>query len=492
MSQPAATHGFWQRRRSGVLLHPTSLPGATGNGDLGPEARHFADFLAASGFGVWQMLPLGPTHADGSPYQTTSVHAGNPLLIDLGELQALGWLAQPPGEVAGIQRLAVLACAHRGFQRQATPRQREELAEFSETEAGWLDDFALYQALKDEHQGRAWCDWPPALRDRDAQALAHARARLSAQIDHVRFQQWLFFRQWRALREHCAARGLALFGDLPIFVAHDSADVWARRELFLLDAEGRQQVVAGVPPDYFSETGQRWGNPLYDWERMAAEGHAWWVARLRTQMRLFDLLRIDHFRGFAAYWEIPAESETAIAGRWVQGPGAALFEALETALGALPLVAEDLGVITEDVTALRDGLRLPGMKILQFAFDGGPDNPYLPHQHRPLCVVYTGTHDNDTSLGWWQGLDASAQAHVLDYLGHPGEAMPRPLLRAALASVARLAVIPLQDLLELDGDHRMNRPGVAEGNWRWRFEWDMVPAGLGERLLAWNRLYGRH
>lgn len=475
-------------RRAGLLLHPTSLPGPQPRGDLGREAHNFIDFLAAAGMGVWQMLPLGPTHEDLSPYQCTSVHAGDPQLISLAALVDDGWLDAKDARRSSEEALAI---AHVIFREQADSEARQAFDAFRNTHAAWLPDFALYQALREAQGGRSWTDWPAPLRDRDPAALKAARHELAGRIEGVAFEQFLFFRQWQALRAHARAAGIRLFGDMPIFVAHDSAEVWAHREYFLLDDEGRPTVVAGVPPDYFSETGQRWGNPLYDWARMQADGFAWWVERLRTQRELFDLIRIDHFRGFEAYWEIPAEAETAIDGRWVHAPGRALFARLREVFGELPLVAEDLGTITPEVEALRREFGLPGMKILQFAFGGGADNPYLPHWHERLSVVYTGTHDNDTTLGWYASVPAEVQAHVQAYLGHPGEAMPWPLIRAALASVAALAVVPMQDVLALDSAHRMNRPGEAEGNWRWRFEWKMVPGDLAKRLHGLNALYGR-
>ena len=333
--------------------------------------------------------------------------------------------------------------------------------------------------------------WPPTLRDRQPQAMAQARARLADELDFIRFEQFQFFRQWLALKGYANARGVRLFGDMPIFVAHDSAEVWARRPFFLLDDEGHPRVVAGVPPDYFSETGQRWGNPLYDWAYMESHGFAFWVERLQTQLLLFDLVRIDHFRGFEAYWEIPAADDTAINGRWVEAPGDALFRHLHEIFDPLPLVAEDLGIITPEVELLRDGYGLPGMKILQFAFSGDPDNPYLPFRHVANSVVYTGTHDNDTTLGWYTSLDDGQRRHVDEFFGYSQEPMPWPMIRSALASRARLAVIPMQDLLGLDGSHRMNLPGTVEGNWGWRFDWSELDADLADRLRRRVVMYAR-
>lgn len=489
-------HETHERRRTGILLHPTSLPHSIGNGDLGVDAYRFVDFLADSGCTLWQTLPLGPTHGDGSPYQCLSIHAGNELLISLRMLAEHGWLL--PEELAddGSKspaefRRACLTRAYQGFKARASAEVRLAFEHFHQTHASWLDDYALYQAIRNEHRHSAWCDWPQPLRDREPQALQQARKALADRIGQIQFEQYLFFQQWMALKAYANQRGVLMFGDMPIFVAYDSADVWAQREYFRLDQSGRMEVVAGVPPDYFSATGQRWGNPHYRWDRMQADGFKWWLERLHTQLQMFDVVRIDHFRGFEAYWEIPAASETAINGYWVKAPGEALFETIRRELGALPLVAEDLGLITEEVHALRNAFALPGMKILQFAFDGGPGNPYLPHHHRERCVVYTGTHDNDTTCGWFASLNEGQRQYVREYLGHPQETMPWPLIRSALASVAQWAVLPLQDALELDSTHRMNTPGTQQGNWCWRFEWEKVPSGLAARLRQLNHLYGR-
>ncbi len=485
---------LFNQRRAGVLLHPTSLPGPLGNGDLGQEAYHFVDFLHDVGVGVWQTLPLGPTHEDGSPYQCTSVHAGNPRLISLRALVELGWLDNADldaGQDLVEQRGVRLAAAWNGFQRNADDEERRAFKRFVREHAHWLDDFALYQALRGAYGGRAWYEWPQPVCERDREALEAQRKRLAGALAQVRFEQYLFYRQWRQLRRYANQRGILLFGDIPIFVAHDSADVWAHREWFSVDEQGRLQVVAGVPPDYFSATGQRWGNPLYRWEALKQDGFGWWLERMRSQMEMFDLVRIDHFRGFEAYWEIDASAETAIDGHWVQGPGESFFEVLRQVFGDLPLVAEDLGVITPQVTALRQAFQLPGMKILQFAFDGSPDNPYLPHNHEELSVVYTGTHDNNTTLGWYQELSEQERERIRHYLGNSQEPMPALLIRAALASVARLAVVPLQDVMELDAAHRMNTPGVAAGNWSWRFDWEQLQPHQAQRLREWIGLYGR-
>lgn len=481
-------------RRAGMLLHPTSLPGPGVQGDIGREAHRFVDFLVQCGISVWQTLPLGPTHGDGSPYQSLSVHAGNPALVSLDWLVDKGWLVAaelPAGPRSAVQLNACLGRALTGLQARGSEADREAFARFKDEQAHWLEDYVLYRALRAHHAHRAWCDWPASLRDREPRALAEARGALAAELEQIRFKQFVFFEQWRELREYARARDVLLFGDMPIFVAHDSAEVWAHREYFQLDAQGQPRVVAGVPPDYFSATGQRWGNPHYDWARMQADGFDWWIRRMGSQLELFDWVRIDHFRGFEAYWEVPAEATTAIEGRWVQARGEALLGALHDAFSALPVIAEDLGIITPEVVALREQFNLPGMTVLHFAFSGGPDNPYLPHNHQENGVVYTGTHDNDTTLGWYAGLAPAERAHLHEYLGPSDEAMPWPLIRVALASVARLAILPLQDALALGSEHRMNTPGTSEGNWRWRFSWEQVPSDLTARLARLCDLYGR-
>ena len=492
MPDEAAVTESLDRRRAGVLLHLTSLPGPGKWGDLGWEAFNFVNFLADCGLSVWQMLPLGPPQTGDSPYQTSSVHAGSPRLIGLEPLVQWGWLgdaAADPG-LDEAAKLARLREAEQGFRRAASDEDRAALERFAATHAGWLDDYALFRALHEE-RAAPWWQWPRGLRERDGRSLGHARRRLAAQIDYIRFEQFVFFRQWTALRAHANGRGIRLFGDMPIFVAHDSAEVWARPGDFDLNADGTCRVVAGVPPDYFSATGQRWGNPLYRWDRLQRNGFRFWIERFRTQLQLFDMIRVDHFRGFEAYWEVPAEEETALNGTWVPAPGEALFARLKQEFGSLPLIAEDLGVITEEVDALRRRYRLPGMKVLQFAFEGGPSNPYLPFHHDRDAVCYTGTHDNDTTLGWYQALDQGLRAHVDDYLGRSSEPMPWPLIRCALGSRADLSVVPMQDLLGLDGAHRMNRPGVPSGNWRWRFQWEQLDPERVARLRHLVALYGR-
>jgi 4-alpha-glucanotransferase len=496
-------------RASGVLLHPTSLPGPHGSGDFGPAAFHFVDWLVTAGQKLWQILPLGGIGPGNSPYMSSSAFAGNVLLIDLAELRQHGWLEDadllPDASFSDARvhfgqvvpwRMARLQKAAASFAQAASDDSGVEYADFCLHHANWLEDYALFMALSEIHPGRDWCDWPAPLARRDPQALRQLSAEHTALIVFWKFVQWCFFRQWIKLRAYANARGIKIVGDAPIFIAYQSAEVWARPELFELDADGRATVIAGVPPDFFSATGQRWGNPLYRWSAHAAEGYAWWIERVRRIFELVDVVRIDHFRGFAGYWEIPANEATAIRGRWLPGPGAALFHAVEAALGELPIIAEDLGVITPDVDALRHEFGLPGMRILQFAFgdDGHRDNTnaYLPHNFATNTVVYTGTHDNDTTQGWWASASPALRQYVLDYLGSTQEeAIGWQLIRAACASVADTAIYPLQDVLGLGSAHRMNQPGQGEGFWEWRFTWDQVEPGQADRLARFCALYRR-
>ncbi len=481
-------------RRAGVLLHLTSLPGAEHHGALGASARRFVDLIAASGFTVWQMLPVGPVDEDRSPYFSRSVHAGDAALIDLDELIAAGWIAPGtphPAEPTAHFRKRRLLEALIGFENRADAGTRADYEQFVELHRGWLLDDGLYLAVKAEHQGLPWWQWRPQLRDRESTALAAAHERHRAAVEHFVFEQFLFDRQWRALKEHARQRGVALFGDIPIYVAHDSVETWAHRANFRLDAQGLPVAVAGVPPDYFSAEGQLWGNPLYDWRAMQRDGFSWWLTRLATQLERFDLLRIDHFRGLESYWEVPAGAASARAGAWQPAAGAALIERMREKYARLPFVAEDLGVITPAVEQLRRRFDLPGMRILQFAFDGSPANPYLPHNHQARTVVYTGTHDNDTTLGWFRSLDANARGQVLDYLGCRAEEVLPSMIRAALGSVAELAILPLQDLLALGSEARMNTPGTTSGNWRWSFEWQQIPVDFDARWCHMNRLFAR-
>lgn len=480
------------QRRAGVLLHVSSLPA----GNFGQDAYKFIDFLADVGITVWQTLPLGATHPDGSPYQCLSAHAGNPAFIWWPDLLAQDWLAPDhvPDDAEALpaeRRAEILNAAYAGFLRRAADPDLEAYAQFCRDKAVWLDDFALFMALRQEFGQACWQQWPSPYRERNVEALAGDRVRLRLQIDRIKFEQFIFFRQWLALKAYANERNVLLFGDIPIFVAYDSADVWANRSEFKLDESGAMSVVAGVPPDYFSATGQRWGNPHYNWQHMESNGFCWWRGRMKTQLEIFDILRIDHFRGLEAAWEIPAHEETAMHGCWMKAPGSALLKALLSDLGEIPLIAEDLGIITPEVEALRDEFGLPGMKILQFAFGGNADNPYLPDHHVPNCVVYTGTHDNDTTVGWLNHISDEQRRYISDYLGHPSEPLHRALVQTALASVANLAVIPMQDILELDSEDRMNTPGTTDGNWQWRFRWSQLEE---ERILHfkhWLRLYNR-
>lgn len=494
MSEHIIHSPIFSRRRAGVLLHPTSLPCGLELGELGPDAFRFVEFLAAAGMGVWQVLPLGPTHGDLSPYMSPSVHAGNPRLISMERLCEWGWLPKKylSGPHSQQERHALLREARKGFEQAATSVDREAYEHFLSEQQFWLDDFSLYEALRELHHGRSWVDWPAEVRDRKPKVMAELKNHMTEVIGQACFEQFVFFRQWQELKQFANTRGVELFGDMPIFVAHDSAEVWAHREYFDLDEAGQPLTVAGVPPDYFSETGQYWGNPLYRWERMAEDGYAWWLQRMKTALTLFDFVRIDHFRGFEAYWEIPASAETAMEGRWVPGPGATFFDALVKAYPELPVVAEDLGVITPEVDALRQRYGIPGMKILQFAFDGNPWNPYLPHNMERDCVAYTGTHDNNTTEGWFDELDDGLKWQVRDYVhAYEGVSTSWEFIRAVMACPARLAIIPMQDILDLGAEGRMNTPGKAEDNWRWRFTWDQLPKDRAQALRHLVQLYGR-
>lgn len=489
------------QRQSGILLHPTSLPGPGGIGSFGPEARHFVDFLRDAGQSLWQILPLGPTGYGNSPYSCYSAFAGNPLLIDLRQIIAEGDLLQeevsdtPSTErvdfptVTG-RKLALLRRAAERFFAADDRSRKKEFWHFCDA-TFWLHDYALFTALKEHFKGKGWNRWPAPLAKRDAAVCGEFSHLLGHVIGIQKYLQWQFFRQWRGLKHYANERGIRIVGDAPIFVAYDSSDVWCNQQLFRLDSTGKPLVVAGVPPDYFSKTGQRWGNPLYDWDRLAADGYGWWVARLRSDLGLYDLVRIDHFRGFEACWEIPAAEKTAVKGGWAKGPGEALFYAFRDAIGDLPLIAEDLGVITPEVESLRDRFALPGMKILQFAFDSGADNPYLPHNYSRSSVVYSGTHDNDTTRGWFNSLADKHQQRVCGYLRCDAGNVVWEMIRAAFASVSRFAIIPAQDLLELDSRARMNVPGAAEGNWEWRLPERGLTGAHAERLSALTTLYNR-
>lgn len=501
-------------RLSGVLLHPTSLPGRFGIGDFGKQAYKFIDFLVASGQSLWQILPLGPTGYGDSPYQCFSAFAGNTLLISPEQLIAEGLLAKKDLRNAPLFPLervdygnlipyknALLEKAFANFKRTADADLGAQFLAFTKEAAAWLDEYALFRALKDANGGQAWNHWGRDLALRDKRALASAREELQEKIDAQRFYQFLFFKQWKALRNYCHERHVKIIGDLPIFVAYDSADVWANPQFFKLNEAGHPIVVAGVPPDYFSQTGQLWGNPIYDWGKLRASNFQWWVDRLRATFTVVDIVRIDHFRGFAATWEVPATDRTAERGRWVEVPGRELFKALRKALGELPIIAEDLGVITPDVEALRDDFGFPGMRILQFAFRN-TTNPDLPHNYIPHTVVYTGTHDNDTALGWFNSTAGKSStrtaeqietetSYCLEYLNSKGLEIHWDFIRAVFASVADTVMIPLQDILGLGSQARMNLPASQEGNWQWRYEADDLKEELSERLKHLAGLYVR-
>lgn len=485
------------RRAAGLLLHPTSLPGVGGIGTLGPEALRFVEVLAEAGMSIWQVLPLGPTGYGDSPYQCFSAFAGNPLLVHVADADEVGATDHVDFGAVIPRKLAALRRATAAFVPDAA------YSAWCAEAAWWLNDFALFMAAKDAHGGKAWNLWQPALARREAAAMAAWRTRLADDIEHHTRVQYLFFTQFAAVRAACRAKGIQLMGDVPIYVAHDSADVWSNPGQFKLDVRGNPLVQAGVPPDYFSATGQLWGNPIYAWDRMQADGYAWWIRRMRAALAMFDLVRLDHFRGFAAFWEVPGTDTTAINGRWVPGPGAALFEAMTQALGPLPIVAENLGVITPEVEALRERFGYPGMAILQFAFGGdGQANDFQPHNYKPSLVVYTGTHDNDTTAGWWGSTGAGdstrdaemvdrEKAFAMEYLGADGTEMHWTLIRTVMASVADTVLIPLQDVLGLGSEARMNLPGRESGNWGFRFAWEQLTPSHLARLTRLARIYQR-
>ena len=495
-------------RASGVLLHPTSLPGPHGSGDLGPEAYHFVDWLVAGGQTLWQVLPLAGIGPGNSPYMSNSAFAGNVLLVDLAELHQQGWLEEADlAPTAGLAADAVdyahvhpfrmerLHKAALRFAAAGSAAQRADFAAFRAEHANWLPDYALFMSLCESLGWADWCTWEPALAQREPQALAAARVQHAERVHFWEFAQWRFFRQWAKLKAYANGKGVKIVGDIPIFIAYLSAEVWANQHLFELDEtpehRGRPTVVAGVPPDFFSATGQRWGNPLYRWAAHAKDGYAWWVERVRRSFELADIVRIDHFRGFAGYWEIPASEPTAVKGAWKPGPGEALFQAIQDALGPMPIIAEDLGVITPDVDALRKQFGLPGMRILQFAFAGDASDRFLPHHHETDTVVYTGTHDNDTAAGWWASATDRERHYARRYLNTDGHDMAWTLIRTAMASVADTAVHPMQDVLALPTECRMNFPGQESGWWRWRFQWAQVQPWHAGRLAELSRLYGR-
>ena len=479
-------------RQAGCLLHVTSLPSADGQGHLGPIAYRFIDYLADAGFTVWQMLPVSPVHADLSPYLPRSTFAGHTGLISAELLARQGLIDGFEADGSDLpERRDLVGRAWQAFQHAAGAEEHSRFERFQEAQAAWLPDYTLFRSLALEHEDRAWFHWPRPERNIAEGTLSRLRERHAASMEREAFGQYLFFEQWRALAEHAHARGIRLFGDLPIYVAQDSADVWRWRENFMADEEGELLEVAGVPPDAFSATGQRWGNPLYDWEYLRRNDYRWWIHRFQNQTGLFDILRVDHFRGFESYWSIPGDSDTAETGRWRPGPGQHLFDAVFKELGPLPLVAEDLGEITPQVDALRSQNGFPGMRVLQFAFEGDAENPHRLANHEPDSVVYTGTHDNDTTLGWWESQPDKVRRLVLEQLDDSGLPMPRLLARAALNSVGRLAVLPMQDLLGLGSEARMNTPGTAQGNWTWQMPDGVIDAGPASWIRAMIESSGR-
>ena len=504
-----ANESIFSQRTSGVLLHISSLPSVHGSGDLGAAAYHFVDWLVSAGQRLWQILPLSPVGPGNSPYHSTSTFAGNPLLLDLDELVRCGWLSPQP--VQGFEigrcdfervvpyRMGCLREAWKGFLQRAQPYDWKEFERFRFQQAHWLEGYALFMALEARY-GKPWTQWPTPLAQCAPQALAGVAAEMADELGFASFVQWRFMVQWRHLREYARAAGVAIVGDAPIFVAHHSADVWINQSMYFLDEQGEPTVVAGVPPDYFSSTGQRWGNPLYRWEAMAQDGFVWWKARLSHLLGLVDVVRLDHFRAFESYWEIPAHEPTAAAGHWRLGPGKALFDALAADHGGqhgaphrLPIIAEDLGIITPAVTALREVCGFPGMRVMQFAFGDTSANPYLPHNFDVQSVAYTGTHDNDTTLGWWQTASATERQAARAYLGPQADTeIHWAMMQSLSQSSAQTVIFPFQDVLGLDGAHRMNTPGVAQGCWQWRFDWCQVRGGSTRRLAELTRSHGRN
>lgn len=500
------------KRASGILLHPTSLPGRFGIGDLGQEAYWFVDFLAGSGQQYWQVLPLGPTGFGNSPYMCYSALAGNPLLISLDVLRHEGFLADEDlwhvpefrsdrveYEKVVAYKLPLLQKACEAFKSRASDEQKERFAAFCNSKAYWLDDYAMFMALKEANDGKSWFEWEPELVTRSLAALDQWGRRLNTEIVFHKFLQFSFFSQWSHLKRYANDRGIEIIGDIPIYVAHDSADVWANPETFHLDEETYQPaLMAGVPPDYFSATGQLWGNPVYNWDYLQKTDFNWWIQRFEAMLDYVDIIRIDHFRGFESFWAVELDSEvepeqrTAEKGEWVEAPGKEFFERLREKLGKLPILAEDLGVITPEVEALRDHFEFPGMKILQFAFGSDPGNPFLPFNYGRNCVVYTGTHDNDTTMGWFETREEWEREAILRYLGQISpDGIHWDLIRLAYSSIADLAILPVQDLLGLGTDARMNFPGKAEGNWAWRYWSGALNHELGDRLRSMVQTFGR-
>ena len=491
-------------RGSGILLHPTSLPGPFGSGDFGSDSYKFIDWLAEAGQSYWQVLPMGEIGPGNSPYMSSSAFAGSILLIDLAELASHGWLSDDdmvphrkfqPGNVdySLIEpfREARLRKAARNFFASTHDDMHRAFTAFCITEREWLDDYALFMTISERENWREWNLWPKELIRRESQALSEICKSCEDEINFWKFSQWCFARQWARLKLYANDRGIHVIGDVPIFVAYQSADVWAHPELFELDGNGKPIVVAGVPPDYFSETGQLWGNPLYRWDVHEKNGYEWWIARMRHALQQTDLVRIDHFRGFVASWQIPSDAPNAISGKWVDGPGEKLFKAFENAFPDLPIIAEDLGVITQEVIDLRDKFNLPGMRVLQFAFGDGVGNLFLPHHYVPNAVAYTGTHDNDTSVGWWDSLPDHVKNFAKEYLGTNGEKPQWDMMRALSSSVANIVIFPMQDVLGLSGEYRMNFPGKPIGNWEWRFYWNQIKLDHTKALADMSDAHNR-
>jgi 4-alpha-glucanotransferase len=491
-------------RVAGVLLHPTSLPGPDGIGDLGPEAYDWINTLEKAGFHIWQILPLGPTGYGDSPYQSFSAFAGNPYLVSPALLLEDGLLtekdlADRPDFAADFVdfgnvipwKIKVLDRAFDAFEKNHPAALAAEFTHFQEVESAWLDDYAIFMSIKETQGGLPWNLWPAELKKHQSAALKKFQAEHLALIQRHKFRQFIFFRQWSALHAYALSKKIQVIGDIPIFIAFDSADAWSHPELFHIDEQGEPVFVAGVPPDYFSSTGQLWGNPLYKWEVHKASGYQWWIDRFKASLKFYDLIRLDHFRGFAGYWQIPANMPTAEVGKWVKGPGADFLSALEKGLGSLPIIAEDLGDITPDVFALRDQFNLPGMKIFQFAFATDPTDPFLPHSYPVNCVAYTGTHDNDTVLGWYKSAPEKERDLCRRYLASSGADISWDMIRAVWRSVARVAIAPMQDFLSLDTDARMNYPGKPSGNWGWRLAPDCIDDHLLARMAEVNFLYDR-
>jgi 4-alpha-glucanotransferase len=501
------SRNWLDRRNSGVLAHITSLPSPFGVGNLGLGARKFVDFLQAHGFRYWQICPVGPTGYGDSPYQSFSTFAGNPYMLDLEPLIAEGYLqeeeVQPlknlPREQVDFGELYlhfwdILAQAESRYRENPKPMGRLSLEAFIREESSWLPAYSLFMALKKHHGGKSWHLWQPQWRQWENARSAALPDDVALEQRRHQFYQYCFFLQWEALRDYARDHGVGIIGDIPIFVSYDSADCWSDRELFMLDGDGLPTEVAGVPPDYFSEYGQLWGNPLYNWPLHRENGYAWWLRRAETGFRLFDVIRLDHFRGFDSYWAIPAGAKDARNGRWLRAPGEELFRIMALALPNACFIAEDLGYITEDVFKLLKSTGFPGMKVLQFAFGHDSDNINLPHNYDRHCVVYSGTHDNDTTRGWLHALDAKHKAPIRSYFNTDDSNSAWPLIRAAFASVSYLAIVPIQDLMDLPSEARFNLPGTSSGNWKWRFteeQLDRLVAKRGDQMIYWHQLYGR-